>query len=46
MKNLRNAILIGLTIFSFNSSAQMSLGVGGGILKSTEDNSEAVFGWK
>jgi outer membrane protein W len=44
MKNLRNAILIGLTIFSFNSSAQISLGVGGGMLKSTEDNSEAVFG--
>lgn len=44
MKKLQILVLLSLTIFSFQAAAQIAIGLGGGILKSTEDNTDALLG--
>lgn len=44
MKKIYLMIVLALSVGAFQSTAQVSAGVGLGILKSTEDNSNAEFG--
>ncbi|MCJ8290582.1 MAG: outer membrane beta-barrel protein [Crocinitomicaceae bacterium] len=44
MKKIYSVALVCLSLISFNSMAQMSIGLGGGLLKSTEDNAESLLG--
>lgn len=44
MKKIQSFILIGMSILSFQGLAQLSIGAGVGLLKTTEENSEAHFG--
>lgn len=44
MKKIYSVVIVCLSLVSFNSMAQISLGAGLGLLKSTEDNSESLFG--
>lgn len=44
MKKIYSVVLVCLSLVSFNSIAQMSIGLDGGLLKSTEDNAESLLG--
>jgi outer membrane protein W len=44
MKKIYSILVVCLSIVSFSSMAQMSVGLGGGLLKSTEENAEGLFG--
>lgn len=44
MKKIYSVLVVSIALLSFQSHAQISVGLGGGILKSTEDNAEALFG--
>lgn len=44
MKNAYSVLIVCLSLISFSSMSQISVGINGGIVKSTEENSESLLG--
>ncbi len=44
MKRVYSILIVCLSLVSLNSTAQISVGINGGLIKSTEDNAESLFG--